>query len=131
MPETIKEPKKGESILEWARRAARELTRLGRLLEVGGSGGLEVIGGTLRATRADPGLILVRVGTGGIPAKVGTVPGSSPALVFPYVWDGTNLTVGTVGETARNFTTAAFDANRDVWCTRRWGILWAVVQACQ
>lgn len=129
MPEPIREPNRGESILDWARRAARELARLARLLEVDGSNGLEVIGGTLRAVRTREGApATMRTPSGGIPAMSGTTAGSATCTF--YVTNGDSQTLGTATAVVYNDFPTAFDGSRKIkvrWEGGAWRIL---VQSC-
>lgn len=132
MPETIQEPKKGESILGWCKRVAREVIRLAKLLDVNPSTGLEIVGGTLRATKGSEDKEWVLYPATGVPAKSGNIPGT--ATITHYRWDGTNLTLDTTRtETIRNpykTAVAAVTGGKDGWAVRRWGVLWVATEAC-
>lgn len=126
MPQTIPEPKRGDSIKDWAIQVTREVARFAKLLVADGSSGLEVVGGTLRVRSAARATTSVLTPSGGIPAQSGTTPGS--AVCTFYEWDGTNETLGTRTETVRNRMSTAVSGNSKTQVYWERGSWWATVQ---
>jgi len=101
-------------------------------LKVDPSSGLELqdlpAGPLLRIGRRFVEVSPARAPAGGIPARVGSTPGS--AVCTLYTWDGTAFALGTQADTIRNHYTAAVGANKDITVYRWAGALWVLTEQC-